>query len=212
MTSPELSGLSVILPDNFFSKLAEENSPDLLRKVRRLPEALLNADRSSDHAVIASAMRLGRAVARRDPSCSILAAQLLDQLEQTLASGLATASRSGSLGSRRRWQVVREASRWMQAHLAEPFRIGDVATALDTPMRTIQQAFADELGRPPLVQAKLMRLHLLRRRLQDPRQHTLAIARQMAACGLPASGETARAYFRLFGEQPNQTKRNGRHR
>jgi AraC-like DNA-binding protein len=212
LTSAEMSGLSVILPDNFFIKAEEDDSHNLRRKDGRMPEALLHSQRSSDQAVIGLAMQLSRAVARRDPSSPMLAGHLLDQLEQMVSISPGMPRRLPSLGARRRWELVQEAIRWMEAHLRQPFRIGDVAAALDTPTRTIQQAFAEELGRPPLAQAKLLRLHALRRRLQDPQLQNLGIATQMGACGLPASGETAQAYRACFGERPNQTKRNSAYR
>jgi AraC-like DNA-binding protein len=209
LTSAEMAGLSVVLPDSVFIQAEEGDTPLPPGQAGKAPEALLHSQHSSDQGVIALAMQLSRAVARRDPNSPILASHLLDQLEQTLSTAPGLPSRRPSLGSRRRWELVQEASRWMEAHLREPFRIGDVAAALDTPKRTIQQAFAEELGRPPLAQAKLLRLHALRRRLQDPQQHNLGIATQMTACGLAASGETAQAYRAAFGERPNQTKRKG---
>ncbi|MEB3333916.1 MAG: helix-turn-helix domain-containing protein [Cyanobacteriota bacterium] len=207
-TSFEMAGLSVILPANFFVD-ARRNHPDSFRKTRWAPEPLLRSDRSSDHGVLALAMQLLNAVARQDPSSPILAAQLLDHLEQSvIASSESATSARPSLGARRRWTLVLEATRWMGAHLTDPYRIGDVAAALGTPKRTIQQAFAEELGRSPLAHAKLLRLHALRRSLQDPDLKNRSIASQMAACGLPASGETALAYRAHFGEQPRQTKNN----
>lgn len=207
VTSLEMSGVSILLPENFFLD-ANRSGLDSCRKQGRPPDGLLRAEPSHGHAVIAVAMQLSRSVARRDPASGILAAQLLDQLEQTVMTAqLSSTYTRQSLGARRRWQLVQDTIRWMQAHLTEAFRIRDVATALGTPTRTIQHAFAEELGRSPLAQAKLMRLHALRRSLQDPEQRNIRIATQMAACGLPASGETAESYRGLFGEQPRQTKR-----
>jgi transcriptional regulator GlxA family with amidase domain len=153
-------------------------------------------------------MQLSRAVARCDPSSPILANHLLDQLEQKVGTPASIPTVRQSLGAKRRWQIVQEAILWMKNRLSEPFRIGDVAAALGTPTRTIQQAFAEELGRAPLAQVKPLRLHALRQNLQDTQQKKLSIATQMLACGLPASGETAQAYRATFGELPNQTKRN----
>lgn len=212
LTSAEMSGLSVMLPNNFFTKALEGNDLDRFGQAGSQPQALLCQERSGDKAVITLVMQLSRAVAHRDPSSHILASYLLDQLEQNLSAAPSLPRKRQSLGAIRRWQVVQDASQWMSAHLTEPFRIGDVAAALGRPTRTIQQAFADELGRSPLAQAKLLRLHALRQNLQDPEQQSLGIATQMANCGLPASGETAQAYRACFGERPNQTKKNCSHR
>lgn len=204
LTSVEMCGLSVILPERFFLEADRKDQESCPRR-RRAPDPLLRSETGGAQAVIRLAMELSRAVARRDACSPLLAAQLLDQLEQIL---LTTTTVRQSLGARRRWEVVRASSHWMEAHLAEPFRIGDVAAATQTPTRTIQQAFAEEMGRSPLAQAKLLRLHALRRSLQDPEQKQQTIATQMAACGLPASGETALAYRACFGERPSQTKQN----
>jgi AraC-like DNA-binding protein len=207
LTSAEMTGLSVILPDNFFAEIENKSNPDALSKSRCSPEPLLASHDASDHAVNQFVMQLSRAVAHRDPCSAILACQLLDRLEHIIITASSSKpSRRQSLGARRRWKVVQEATEWMRDHLTEPFRIGDVAAALETPTRTIQMAFAEELGRSPLAQTKLLRLHALRRKLQDPQQKNLRIATQMTACGLPASGETAQAYRSYFGERPSQTK------
>jgi AraC-like DNA-binding protein len=211
-TTADMSGLSVLLPKHFFTKAAEGKDQDRCGRAGRQPQALLCQERASDKAVITLVLQLSRAIARRDPSSHILASYLLDQLEQNVSATPSPPSKRQSLGAIRRWQVVQDASQWMDAHLTEPFRIGDVAAALGTPTRTIQQAFADELGRAPLAQAKLLRLHALRQHLQDPEQQSLGVATQMANCGLPASGETAQAYRACFGERPSQTKKNGNHR
>ena len=204
LTSAEISGLSFVFPERFLQEVAC-NSQDLQPKTTGRPDPLLRSEITGAQALMDTALQLSRAIARLDLSSPILAAQLLDQLEQCL---IATPTVRPSLGARRRWLIVRESIDWMKTHLSEPFRIGDVAAALQIPTRTIQQAFADELGRPPLAQAKLLRLHALRSRLQDPTKKKATIATQMNACGLPASGETALAYRACFGEKPSQTKRN----
>jgi AraC-like DNA-binding protein len=207
LTSTEMKGISVILPIKFLEGIHSESNLSSSGSSRWPGNPLLRSDHGPDQAVIKLTRQLSRAVARCDPSSTIFASQLLDQLEHSIITSATSAtSRQQSLGARRRWKVVRETTEWMKAHTKEPFRIGDVAAALNTPTRTIQKAFADELGRSPLAQAKLLRLHALRRSLQDPQQKNLRIATQMLSCGLPASGETAQAYRSYFGERPNETK------
>lgn len=203
-----MAGLSVLLPEPFFE---EAGSAEEFARSRRCPtpHSLLDARNPGDGALIQTTRRLAKAAARRDPTSTILAAEVLDQLAATLPrlAGGISGGRAWSLPARKRWELVVEASRWMEAHLQEGFRVADLAAALQTPVRTLQSSFAQDLGRSPLAHARLLRLHALRRRLQEARcrQKPVPIAAQMAACGLPACGETARAYRALFGELPRQT-------
>jgi transcriptional regulator GlxA family with amidase domain len=99
-----------------------------------------------------------------------------------------------------------EATRWMQMQLDRTFRIDELAAALNTPKRTIQAACVSCLGRPPLAQAKLLRLRALRRSLQEAEYSGQSVVALMQRLGLPASGSTAASYRHCFGETPSQTR------
>ena len=214
LTDTEVTGLSVLLPAPLLLE-TDSAEADTRSRRRHPPESLLDSRKPADGALIQATRRLAQAAARRDPTAAIAAAAVLDQLAESLprlgARGVSD-RRADSVAVRRRWELVVEASRWMEAHLGEGFRVADLAATLQTPVRTLQHSFAQELGRSPLAHARLLRLHALRRRLQQAqgRQEPVAIAAQMTACGLPACGlpacgETARGYRTLFGELPRQT-------
>lgn len=109
LTSLEMSGLSVILPEQFFL-VADLGASDSSRRMRGQPEPLLRSELAIDQAVIALTMQLSRAAAHRDPASPILAAQLLDQLEEKVTATPSPSPRiRQSLGARRRWEVAQEA-------------------------------------------------------------------------------------------------------
>ena len=207
-TDKEMAGLSVQLPASLFAEAGAPEDAARSRR-RRIPQALLDPRRPADGCLIQAARRLAQAAARRDPAAANAAAALLDQLTDTLPNlaGSISSRRAWSMPARKRWELVVEACRWMEAHLQESFRVVDLAAALQIPARTLQWAFAQELGRAPFAHARLLRLHALHRLLQEARRRreAMPIAAQMAACGLPACGETARTYRAMFGELPSET-------
>jgi AraC-like DNA-binding protein len=208
VTDKEVAGLSVLLPEPLLGEAGSAEEAACSPR-RHTLQSILDPRKPADGGLIQATRRLAKAVARRDPTSAIAAADVLDQLADILPrlAGGFRGRGACSLAARKRWELLVEASRWMEAHLQEGFRAADLAAALQTPVRTLQWSFAQELGRSPLAHARLLRLHALRRRLQEARcrKEPVAIASQMAACGLPACGDTARAYWALFGELPRQT-------
>lgn len=190
-TDAELEGLSLVLPAAGFSAAAA--GPCLL------------GGEPGQRRLIAQAGLLHKAIAWRDPSRAIAARELLERLEELVAAAAAPVPRP-SLGQRRRWQLVQEAEHWMGARLDQPFSIGELATALACPQRTLHDAFARELGRSPLARARQLRLRALRQSLQDPSLSSHSIAELMGRSGLLACGATARAYAACYGELPRRTR------
>lgn len=187
-----LEGLSLLLPADFVAA-----------ELGHLPAWLPPG--SAARLLIGRSRRLVQALQHQDPAASIAAQELLDTLvalQGLRLPPLPTLRRS----QQQRWQLVQEASSWMAARLAQPFRVGDLSAALGCPTRSLQEAFRCELGRSPLVQARLLRLQGLRQLLQDPEQRQISIATAMGRCGLLACGATARAYAGCYGERPSQTR------
>ena len=193
-TAPVIEGVSLLLPANFASALAK-GPPSRSR---------LGSIEDQQH-LASAALALLRAVEHHDPCRAIAGRELLESVE-ALAATLQEPQARWTLGQRRRWQLVVEASRWMEARLDQPFGIAEVATALQCPPRTLQDAFARELGRSPLAQARLLRLRALRSMLMDRSFEHTSIATLMGACGLLACGATARAYAACYGELPRASR------
>lgn len=189
-TSEQIEGVSVLLPaDHELTTGASPAgfAPAIGQRLTRQTIQLLRALRQGN-------------------LCSALAAEaLLLSLEQCFHNG-PTAAQRGHRSQQRQWELAMEATRWMQTQLHRPFSIDELATALNTPKRTIQAACVSCLGRPPLAQAKLLRLRALRRSLQEAKHNGLSVAALMQQQGLPASGSTAASYRHCFGETPSQTR------
>jgi AraC-like DNA-binding protein len=162
-------------------------------------------DPTSGRRLTMQTLQLARALEHGHFSPAVAAEALLISLEQQF-SNQPTAAMRGRRSQRRRWELAMEATRWMQEHLHRPFSIDELAAALNTSKRTIQAACLSSLGRPPLAQAKLLRLRALRRSLQDASNNGLSVAELMQQQGLPASGSTAASYRHCFGETPSHTR------
>lgn len=195
-TSAAQEGLSLLLPAALF---ADAPPP--------LCSPLLGQERPATGALIRQVLLLRQAMEQRDPGGVIAAQEVLDRVAEVLAlPDPAAEAEAAAISRSRRWQLVVEASRWMQSRLAEPFSLEQLCRAVDCPTRTLQHAFASELGRSPLAQARMLRLRALRQLLQQAPPHDLSIAAAMGRCGLLANGSTARAYTQLYGERPRQTR------
>ncbi|MFM7265920.1 MAG: hypothetical protein ACKOZW_10100, partial [Cyanobium sp.] len=94
------------------------------------------------------------------------------------------------------------------AHRAEPFRLGELAAALYVAPRTLQLAFRDELGHPPLEEARRLRFRALRQALLAP-----ALSRSLPALlachGLLDTPITRRQYREWCGETLEESRARG---
>ncbi len=107
-------------------------------------------------------------------------------------------------------QMLHQAIDWLQAHLTEPIRWGQLCQALGITQRSLQLAFERELQTTPTRWLKQQRLELLHQRLQSPDADELAqdgIISLVEGCGLPYSSSTLGAYRSLYHETPSQTLR-----
>jgi AraC family ethanolamine operon transcriptional activator len=87
--------------------------------------------------------------------------------------------------------------------------IDDLARAADVSVRTLQTAFLDYYGIPPLQYLTLRRLHRVRARLQKADADQTTVTRIAAQFGFWQFGRFAGQYRRLFGERPSETLRGG---
>ena len=62
--------------------------------------------------------------------------------------------------------LVASSQQWLQKNLAQPFRLGELAAALDTSERTLMRRFRLALGDTPLHYLQQLRLHAARRLLE----------------------------------------------
>ena len=128
---------------------------------------------------------------------------LLELMLETLAHNY-TAALEGALPAPRPAQV-RRAIDFMHANAAEPLTIDDIAGATGAPVRSLQRAFREHCGEPPMRYLRNLRLDRARRMLMD--MPDLGVTRVALDCGFGHLGRFAAAYRERFGEAPSRTAR-----
>jgi len=190
-TSEDLEGISVLIPES----LLPGSGHPLLERGPRARE------------VIAQALALAEATALGQPGLEHGALALVEVLRiWQREQGESETHWRERLGAVRARTLVNEAIVWMESHLGEAFAVADLASELSTSVRSLQYAFQQELGHPPLAEARRQRLRLLRAHLLDPDQSRTPIGMLMAECGLLGGGSTARDYRSFWGELPRRTR------
>ena len=106
--------------------------------------------------------------------------------------------------------AVGRATAFIDAHLADPLSVGDIARAARLSVRGLQNAFARVLDTTPAAYVRGARLAAVRAELvaAEPPQTTVAdVARRWGFAHLPRFAQHYRAEF---GEQPSETLRRSR--
>jgi len=103
-------------------------------------------------------------------------------------------------------QGVRRAAGYISVNGHEPLRIGDIAMACGTSVRTLYRAFVREHGTTPMQFLRRWRLDRVREALLDagPGATVTQVAFEH---GVTHLGRFAREYARRFGEPPSETLR-----
>jgi len=192
-TSPELEGVSILIPAKDLPPLDHTTGP------------LLNLGRSHQQ-VLAAARDLAVAASQNLPAAGLAAEQLRESLI-AWANVQAPDSRRERITAVRRRAMVSQARDWIEAHLLERFSVSELSTALGVSTRQLQYNIQQELGCTPMAEVKRLRLHRLRCLLQDPNHDDCSVAELMEQAGLLACGVTAADYRSVFGELPRQTRR-----
>jgi AraC-like DNA-binding protein len=138
-------------------------------------------------------------------ACSALAEQLLYWHDLRLDEA-ESGPRADAVDRRR---LIRRARDWIDAHRAEPFRVSELAAALYVAPRTLQLAFREELGHPPLVEARRLRFRALRQALLAPAPSPRSLEVLLASHGLPCTPLTRRQYLEWCGETPQESRARG---
>lgn len=102
--------------------------------------------------------------------------------------------------------VVRRAEAWIETHACESIRLGDIAAAVDVPVRTLLDGFQRFRAASPMQLVRQCRLeHAHRRLLQagdDARIADIALD-----CGFAHLGRFSQTYRQHYGESPSDTLR-----
>ncbi len=192
-TSLHLKGFSILLPAAILGDF-----PGRLSTPRRHLHAGLE-----DLAVIHTARDLVSVFLRSEADPRFAIAALADQL--LYWCGLGSNSGTDAAHPVDRRILIARAREWIEAHIAQPFRVSDLAAALHIAPRTLQLAFREEIGRTPMEEARRLRFLALRRLLLPP-SAPQSLAELFARCGLVLSPLTKRRYYEWCGETPEQTR------
>jgi AraC-like DNA-binding protein len=99
---------------------------------------------------------------------------------------------------------VRKARAFIESHLHEDIKLGDIAAAASVCSRLLQKAFSYHCGCSPMRFVTRLRLERIRQELERSTSDT-KIMDVMMNYGFTQGGKFAREYQQLFGEKPSDT-------
>jgi AraC-like DNA-binding protein len=99
---------------------------------------------------------------------------------------------------------VRKAQAFIESHLHEDIKLGDIAAATSVCSRLLQKAFSHHCGCSPMRFVTQTRLQRIRQDLEGATTDT-KIVDVMMHYGFTQGGKFAKEYQQLFGEKPSET-------
>lgn len=99
---------------------------------------------------------------------------------------------------------LRQLDDFIEAHLDQPITVADLARAVNSSVRLVQQLFARERGTTPLAHIRRLRLERVRHDLLHPGADT-RVGQTAARWGFEHPGRFAAAYHQTYGESPSAT-------
>ncbi len=99
---------------------------------------------------------------------------------------------------------VRKACAFIESHLHEDIKLGDIAAATKVCSRLLQKAFSHHCGCSPMRFLTQSRLQRIRQELEAAPSNT-KIVDVMMQYGFTQGGKFAKEYQQLFGEKPSET-------
>jgi AraC-like DNA-binding protein len=103
---------------------------------------------------------------------------------------------------------VRKAQAFIESHLHEDIKLGDIAAATKVCSRLLQKAFSHHCGCSPMRFLAQSRLQRIRQELERSTTDT-KIVDVMMRYGFTQGGKFAKEYQQLFGEKPSDTLKRG---
>jgi AraC-like DNA-binding protein/DNA-binding CsgD family transcriptional regulator len=103
--------------------------------------------------------------------------------------------------------VVQRLEEYIDAHAGGPITMADLAADTGVSVRSIEAAFQQRRGITPAAFLRARRLHRARRMLFD--ELRIPVLQVAYAAGFTRPATFAAAYFKAFGERPEDTRRRG---
>jgi len=139
---------------------------------------------------------------------SAMARALEEATFDALCEALDPVSRSGRTDAGR-VLLARRAEELLRARLYESVRLGELADALQTTLRTLELGFQEVFGTAPSSYHTALRMNGARRELRVARRGTTVSSIAMR-WGFTHLGRFSVAYRRMFSESPSETARGAR--
>jgi transcriptional regulator GlxA family with amidase domain len=105
---------------------------------------------------------------------------------------------------------VHRAEAFIEAHVADPITLDDIAAAARTPVRTLLDGFRRFRDTSPMQHLRNVRLNLAQDRLVS--ESSASVASIALECGFGNLGRFAQNYVERFGELPSETRAGSRRR
>jgi transcriptional regulator GlxA family with amidase domain len=93
----------------------------------------------------------------------------------------------------------------LQDRPAEPWSTATLARAVHLSIRSLQEGFQRDVGRPPMTYLREVRLRRTHDELRAAAPNTTTVSAVAARWGIVHMGRFAAAYRKTFGEAPRQT-------
>lgn len=225
---PECDEFDIVVPAGRATTYARIDQDELIRKLAilsaPLAEQLLNCRglqslglSSKGHlekamrGLLAMGQGLDAEHAAIDPRA--LRRNLMEQILHAItASGDPRSGCAPNLhGRRRAWRIVRAAREFMDDQLRQGLvpDMVDLCAHTGVSERTLRNAFRDQVGHPPSVYLRVMRLNGVRAELLHPISHPTSVTRVATRWGFVQLGRFAQDYRSLFNELPSATLARG---
>ena len=105
------------------------------------------------------------------------------------------------------WRTIQRSREFIEAHLAEPIKIGEVCAYSAASLSKLERTFQRELNMSPREYILARRLVAVHGELKKASSRSTQIARIAMDCGFSHLGRFSGAYRRHFGELPSATVR-----
>ncbi len=130
-----------------------------------------------------------------------------DQILHMICEGLCSQEYEVTVRDRARY--VSRARDYIDAHIGEVLRVGQIASEVNVSGRTLELAFREVLGVTVIEYIRSLRLSRARQLLISQPRSCNSVTEAAMQCGMLHFGYFSRDYKHLFGELPSQTLKRG---
>lgn len=139
---------------------------------------------------------------------SVGRAELLEKLLATLGSAKHVEPSMHDLTQQEHSRIVQISENYAISNSTERIHVTDLCEAAGVSERTLQYAFKELMGMPPMAYLTRLRLHRARQNLRSASYASTTVAKEALRWGFWHFGDFSRSYKECFGELPSDTLRN----